>query len=243
MRHRKARMDARTRERLPVLPVLVRTVDERRKNSAALLEAARRARPGEAFTAAGQTLTRPVTKAALKTWADDPAAGRRRDLELEDDHAFWAWAAVEVFRLTGCRIEEVLEISHHSLIQYRLPSTGEIVPLLQIIPSKTDEERLLVVSPELADVLSAIIQRIRQPDGSSPSRPCLRPLRMRVAAAVAGLVPAPVPQRVPGDQRHLAAGDAGRRPCLHRAERPRPQGSRCITRRTISGESLSRMPS
>lgn len=29
-RHRKARMDARTRERLPVLPVLVRTVDERR---------------------------------------------------------------------------------------------------------------------------------------------------------------------------------------------------------------------
>ena len=71
-RHRKARMDARTRERLPVLPVLVGTVDERRKNSAALLEAARRARPGEAFTAAGQTLTRPVTKAARKTWADDP---------------------------------------------------------------------------------------------------------------------------------------------------------------------------
>ena len=56
-RHRKARMDARTRERLPVLPVLVATVDERRKNSAALLEAARRAQPGEAFTAAGQTLS------------------------------------------------------------------------------------------------------------------------------------------------------------------------------------------
>ena len=71
-RHRKARMDARTRERLPVLPVLVATVDERRKNSAALLEAARRAQPGEAFTAAGQTLTRPVTKAARKTWADGP---------------------------------------------------------------------------------------------------------------------------------------------------------------------------
>ena len=170
-RHRKARMDARTRERLPVLPVLARTVDERRKNAAALLEAARRAQPGEAFTAASQTLTRSVTKSARKTWADDPGSGRRRDLGLEDDHAFWAWAAVEVFRLTGCRIEEVLELSHHSLIQYRLPSTGEIVPLLQIIPSKTDEERLLVVSPELADVLSAIIQRIRQPDGSVPLVP------------------------------------------------------------------------
>ena len=33
-RHRKSRMDARTRERLPVLPILVRTVNERRKAAA-----------------------------------------------------------------------------------------------------------------------------------------------------------------------------------------------------------------
>jgi len=38
-RHRKSRMDARTRERLPVLPVLVRTIDQRRKTAAALLQA------------------------------------------------------------------------------------------------------------------------------------------------------------------------------------------------------------
>ena len=37
----------------------------------------------------------------------------------------------------------------------------ELIPLLQIAPSKTDEERLLVVSPELADVLSDIMRRIR----------------------------------------------------------------------------------
>ena len=160
-RHRKARMDARTRERLPVLPVLVRTVDERRKNAAALLQAARQAPPGQAFTAAGQALTRSITKTAGKIWAGDPAAGKRRDLGHEDDHAFWAWAAVE----------ELLEISHHSLIQYRLPATGEIVPLLQIVPSKTDEERLLLVSPELADVLSAIIRRIREPGGTVPLVP------------------------------------------------------------------------
>jgi hypothetical protein len=168
-RHRKARMDARTRERLPVLPVLVRTVDERRKNAAALLQAARQTPPGQPFTAAG--LTRSITKTAEKVWADDPATGKRRDLGHEEDHAFWAWAAVEVLRLTGCRIEELLEISHHSLIQYRLPTTGEIVPLLQIVPSKTDEERLLVVSPELADVLSTIIRRIREPDGTVPLVP------------------------------------------------------------------------
>jgi hypothetical protein len=54
------------------------------------------------------------------------------------------------------------------LVQYRLPTTSEIVPLLQIAPSKTDAERLLVVSPELADVLSAIICRIRQRSGAVP---------------------------------------------------------------------------
>ena len=96
-----------------------------------------------------------------------PPAGRR-DLTLEEEHAFWAWAAVEVLRHTGIRIEELTELSHHSLIQYRLPATGELVPLLQIAPSKTDAERLLVISPELADVLSAVVSRVRGPAGAIP---------------------------------------------------------------------------
>ncbi|MFF2411212.1 tyrosine-type recombinase/integrase [Streptomyces sp. NPDC058092] len=45
---------------------------------------------------------------------------------------------------------------------------GEVVPLLQIAPSKTDTERLLLVSPELADVLSTIISRLRSPSGAIP---------------------------------------------------------------------------
>jgi integrase len=77
-------------------------------------------------------------------------------------------SAEEVLRLTGIRCEELLELSHHSITEYRLPSTGEVVPLLQIAPSKTDTERLLLVSPELADVLSAIVTRIRRPDGAIP---------------------------------------------------------------------------
>ena len=68
----------------------------------------------------------------------------------------------------GIRIEELTELSHHSLIGYRLPSTGELIPLLQIVPSKTDAERLLVISPELADVLSTIVARIR---GDRPDVP------------------------------------------------------------------------
>jgi hypothetical protein len=75
---------------------------------------------------------------------------------------------VEVLRHTGIRIEELTELSHHSLIHYTLPTTGELVPLLQIAPSKTDEERLLVVSPDLADVLAEIIRRIRDITGAIP---------------------------------------------------------------------------
>lgn len=169
-RHRKARMDARTRERLPVLPALVASVDRHRKDTSARLERARDTAPGSQFTAAGQTLTRlvPARSAVTKVWAQDPATGGRRDLAREEDHAFWAFAIVEVLRATGIRIEELTELSHHSLIQYRLPDTGEVVPLLQIAPSKTDAERLVVVSPELADVLSQIITRLRGPSGSIP---------------------------------------------------------------------------
>ena len=58
--------------------------------------------------------------------------GRRRDLSFEEHRGFWTWAVVEVLRHTGIRIEELTELSHHSLIQYRLPATGELIPLLQI---------------------------------------------------------------------------------------------------------------
>src|SRR6266576_876374 len=161
---RKARMDQRTRERLPALPVLAAAVGEQRAASAVRLAAASAARPGQDFTASGQTLRRSVmsTKGSARIWAEEPGTGKRRDLTLEEHRRFWAWAAVEVLRHSGIRIEELTELSHHSLVQYRLPATGELIPLLQIAPSKTDTERLLVISPELADVLSTIVARIRE---------------------------------------------------------------------------------
>ena len=96
-------------------------------------------------------------------WAEDTATGQRRNLTYDEDEAFWAFATIEVLRLTGIRCEELLELTHHSITEYRLPSTGELVPLLQIAPSKTDTERLLLVGPELADVLSTIVCRLRHP--------------------------------------------------------------------------------
>ena len=104
-----------------------------------------------------------------RIWGADPVTGKRRDLTFEEEKAFWTWAIVEVLRNTGVRIEELLEISHHSLVQYKLPTTGEIIPLLQIAPSKTDAERLLVVSPELSEVLSVIIRRVLDRTGKVPS--------------------------------------------------------------------------
>ena len=167
---RKSRMDQRTRERLPVLPTLIAWTCAEQKATAGRLKAARDTPAGSLFTAGGQTLRRAVMKTATtgRIWAQDLTTGKRRDLTFEEHRGFWCWAMVEVLRMTGIRIEELTELSHHSLIQYRLPASRELIPLLQIAPSKTDEERLLVVSPELADVLSAIMRRIR---GTAPGVP------------------------------------------------------------------------
>ena len=168
---RKSRMDQRTRERLPVLPALVTTAENRRARAAQLLAAALAAAPGQELTAGGEALRRAARppETASHLWAEDPATGKRRDLKGEERRAFWARAAVEVLRLTGIRIEELTELSHHSLIQYRLPATGELVPLLQIAPSKTDTERMLVISPELSEVLAVVIERVRgQGTGAVP---------------------------------------------------------------------------
>jgi len=162
LRNRKSRTDQRTRERLPVLPRLVAAAEKERAGAAARLAAAAAAAPGEEFTAGGQTMTRATLRnPSPRLWADDPLTGRRRNLTEEEEHAFWAWALVEILRHTGIRIEELTELSHHSLIRYELPGDGQPVPLLHIAPSKTDIERMLVIAPELTEVLAVIVARVR----------------------------------------------------------------------------------
>lgn len=169
LRRRKSRIDQRTRERLPVLPALLARVQDERLASAARLAAAKATAPGDSFTNAGRLQRRAISGAATaRVWVEDPGTATRVDLSGLEDRAFWTWAAVETLRHTGIRIEELTELSHQSLIQYTLPTNRELIPLLQIAPSKTDTERLLVISPELADVLAAVIHRIRDPDGAVP---------------------------------------------------------------------------
>src|SRR5262249_62122115 len=115
----------RPRERPPARRARARPVAQRSAQAADLLGAARQAQPGQKFAAAGQNLIRSVVTRPTpgKVWAHDSATGKRRDLGKEEEHAFWAFAAVEVLRATGIRIEELTELSHHSLVQYRLPTT------------------------------------------------------------------------------------------------------------------------
>jgi integrase len=159
-KQRKAAMDQRTRARLPVLPTLVRTAETERRATHERLQAVLAAAPGEVVQVHGTTLVRRPAQAG-RVYATDLAIGARRDLTYEEERAFWAWATVEVLRHTGIRVEEMVELTHHSFVAYTLPGTGEVVPMLQITPSKTDSERLLLVSPELGEVLAEIIHRVR----------------------------------------------------------------------------------
>jgi integrase len=165
-----AKMHQRTRELAPLLPALVEAAEAGRRHATQLLQAASAVAPGAQFESNGERLRRSVlatdpnkggTGRPGVVYADNPDGGPRLNLTLAEDNAFWTWAIVEVLRHTGVRIEELLELTHRGFVAYTLPSTGEVVPLLQIVPSKTDRERLLVVSPELAEVLTAVIARGR----------------------------------------------------------------------------------
>ena len=73
----KARMDQRTRERLPVLPALAAAVDRgRHRTPQPGWTPPAPPRPGELFTVGGQTLRRArLARSSRRIWAEDPAAG------------------------------------------------------------------------------------------------------------------------------------------------------------------------
>ncbi|MFL6124814.1 tyrosine-type recombinase/integrase [Actinophytocola sp.] len=164
----KARMDQRTRTQLPLLPALAQAVDRQRKDAEERINIAKAIPAGDRFTACGEQFERCRVGESGRVYALDLATSKRRDLSHEESAAFWSWATVEVLRHTGIRIEEMLELTHHSFVTYTLPTTGEVVPMLQVAPSKTDSERLLLVSPELAEVLTAIIFRVRAGNAALP---------------------------------------------------------------------------
>lgn len=57
--------------------------------------------------------------------------------------------------------EATVKIAKADLVPTSANLLPEIVPLLQVVPSKSNEERLLLVGPELASVLATVISRLR----------------------------------------------------------------------------------
>ena len=173
----------------PHLPVLVAEAARRKAWTSALLDAATAAAEGDTFVVDGSTFQRRTVTppryerdAVCELWIQvielasgapllRERGGRRGGLvnvtKAEAD-GFWAWAIVETLRHTGIRIEELLELTQLSLRHYTAESTGTLVPLLHIVPSKTDAERLVPMSPELVAVLVEVLRRAKGGDPQVP---------------------------------------------------------------------------
>jgi hypothetical protein len=141
-----ARMHARTRTLADALPHLVTAARTRREHARALLATARGIPGGQTFTVDGIRYRRiaNATRNGLRVLVQAHPDGQILDAVQEEDFAFWAWAAIEVLRLSGLRIEEAMELTHLSIRRYTQP-TGEIIPLLQVAPSKLNAERVLPI--------------------------------------------------------------------------------------------------
>ncbi|MEU8781780.1 site-specific integrase [Streptomyces sp. NPDC048637] len=156
----------RTRQRQPLLPLLVRHVEERYDHTRTLLEQASASATNAPFTHVGRTYRRVLTEEDLTLTRDGHRTPVRvRDdtgqlimIEAEEETAFWDWAAVETLRHSGVRIEEMCEVSHLSIRHYQRNS-GEMVALLVVSPSKTDRERVVPMSAELFHVIASVIRR------------------------------------------------------------------------------------
>ncbi|GAA2067328.1 site-specific integrase [Leifsonia soli] len=179
IKHQKARSHARTRVRLPLLPKLLDTVESTKRWHLEALTKARNCAVGEQFVVSG--IQCEVVGAEAREFGGRLLNGYKRaggipvrrldngdifDAVHAEANHFWRWAAINVMAETGVRIEELEELTHTALVQYKLPTTGELLPLLQIAPSKTDEERVIPVSPELASVLAEMISRVRREAGT-----------------------------------------------------------------------------
>ncbi|MET9887140.1 site-specific integrase [Streptomyces sp. NPDC006430] len=178
-KHRKhvtARMHQKVRQLAPLLPHLMSSVENRLSFQQEFIDRALAVAPGDEFTHGGRTHRRRVYTAVKdegetelrRLHATDPATGKHLDLLYAEERAFWTWAVVNTFFYTGVRVEELLEITQTALTTLRLPDSGETVPLLQIVPSKSDVERVLLVPPELAHVLARIKQRVRDDQEAIP---------------------------------------------------------------------------
>jgi len=171
------RVAERTRQRQPLLGLLMNHVDERHQHATDLLAAALAVAPGEEFSHAGRRYQRTTTnydRRLERITGISPA--RVRDLNTNEilntadyeERTFWEWAVISTLRHSGVRVEELAELTHLSVRQYQRPN-GEVVPLLVVAPSKTDRERVIPMSTELFATIAAIIRRHLRDNDTVPA--------------------------------------------------------------------------
>jgi integrase len=183
-RHQRAGTQARTRALAPLLPAFISAARQRWEWSTRLLDTASQTPEGDEFVvdqvryASCRFTGRYDYLRPCQLWAkiveSEPSArqiplqrGKVNITQIEDD-AFWAWAIVDTLRHTGLRIEELLELTQLSLRHYTPASTNTLVPLLHIVPSKTDAERLVPMSPDLVKTLLLVLRRAKGTHASVP---------------------------------------------------------------------------
>ncbi|WP_244438737.1 tyrosine-type recombinase/integrase [Mycolicibacterium septicum] len=176
-RRQQSQMQSRTRMLTPLLPTFLTAVNEHKQRSALFLERARAAGHDLQFEVEGYVFVRdaPPERLAIderaRVWArlapGQPrpnwirGEAKRIDVTGVEDDGFWCWAVAETLRHTGIRVEELMELTQLSLRHYTAATTGTLVPLLHIVPSKTDCERLVPMTPELVQVLLAVLRRAK----------------------------------------------------------------------------------
>ncbi|MFI0156650.1 hypothetical protein [Streptomyces lydicus] len=164
-------MSDRIRVRQPLLPTLVAHVEGRYEHLTGLLKEARAVELGETFEHDGHSYRRTDSDRD-RTWAksqDEPPVrvtdedGQVLNVTLTEDTAFWEWAGLEILRHSGIRVEELCELTHLSIRQYRRPN-DEVIALLVVAPSKSERERVIPMSADLFHAVAQIIRRLT-PDG------------------------------------------------------------------------------
>ncbi|MET9490005.1 site-specific integrase [Nocardia sp. NPDC006630] len=161
----KERTDSRTRARQPLLPALVEYAEQSYEQARILLGVGENAEPGAEFVHNGRRYERVGCRYDNQRPEHLPVRLRDMDTDettnvtVREDLCFWRWAVIEILRLSGIRIEELVELTHLSLRQYQRPN-GEVIALLVVAPSKSDRERVIPMSAELFHVIASVIRRL-----------------------------------------------------------------------------------
>jgi integrase len=171
----RSEMHERTRVRAVTITGLADAAERRYHQARALYDTARSLPAGGRATidgtaylrvdAASHPLAHPRLTAITPGGELSPGSF---DVVQDEEDAFWGLAIVEVLRHTGIRIEEMLELTQLDVHEYdhRDPAVGKVL-LLHVNPSKLDQERMVVIAPELAAVLASITRRIRHATGTT----------------------------------------------------------------------------